>query len=184
MKLLRAAYRAVHAADRGATVLAAGLPNRSWDDLRAIYEAGGRGSFDAIAIHPFTKRVPDVLRIVRKVRAVQRRYKDARRPVWLTEMCWPASAPRGGEPFEGEPFETNNRGQAAKLGRVLRLLAAKRRSYNIERVFWYTWHSFEDASIPGYWPSFCGLRRYNVHGKLISTPALRTFRRTIKALTR
>ena len=47
--------RRSRAADPGATVVLAGLPNVSWTALRRIYEAGGRGHFDAVALHPYTR---------------------------------------------------------------------------------------------------------------------------------
>ena len=56
VRLLAAAYRAVKAADRGATVVTAGLPNFSWRDLQSLYGAGLRGHFDVVAVHPFTGR--------------------------------------------------------------------------------------------------------------------------------
>ncbi len=56
MRLLGAAYSAVKAADPGATVVTAGLPNFSWKDLETLYRAGlrAKGHFDAVAVHPFT----------------------------------------------------------------------------------------------------------------------------------
>ena len=42
-------------ADPGATVVLAGLTNRSWIALRQLYKAGARGLFDAVALHPYTR---------------------------------------------------------------------------------------------------------------------------------
>src|SRR5262249_24192719 len=53
VSLLKAAHAALTAADPGARTILAGLPNESWLALRAIYKAGGHGSFDVVALHPY-----------------------------------------------------------------------------------------------------------------------------------
>ena len=54
-ELLRVTHKAIKHADPGARVVLAGLPNTSWDALRALYERGGvKGHFDVAAVHPFT----------------------------------------------------------------------------------------------------------------------------------
>ena len=123
VRLLKAADAALAAADPGATVVLAGLPNESWTALRQIYKAGGRGHFDAVALHPYTRKPRDVLRLVRYARREMRRANDGRTPVWLTELSWPAAKGKVPRPAG---FETTDRGQAAKLGAALRLLVRDR----------------------------------------------------------
>ena len=89
--LRRRRTRAARAPTRARTVVLAGLPNVSWMALRAIYEAGGRGRFDAVALHPYTRRPRDVVRLVRYARRVMRKRGDGRLPVWVTELSWPAA---------------------------------------------------------------------------------------------
>ena len=137
VKLLRSARRALRAADGGARVVLAGLPNRSWTALRSIYRAGGKGAFDAVALHPYTGKPGHVVKLVRLARREMARYRDGRKPVWITELSWPAT--KGTHRSTG--FETSNAGQAKRLRRTLRLLAAERRRLRIERVYWYTWLS-------------------------------------------
>ncbi|MDX6399090.1 MAG: polysaccharide biosynthesis protein PslG, partial [Gaiellaceae bacterium] len=50
--LLRASRAAVKAVDPRATIVLAGLPNKSWSSLEKIYKAGGRKLFDIAAFHP------------------------------------------------------------------------------------------------------------------------------------
>ena len=63
VKLLKAADKALKAADPGSKTVLAGLPNESWKAMEAIYDAGARGSFDVAALHPYTgkpeERDPD-----------------------------------------------------------------------------------------------------------------------------
>ena len=179
---VEAAERGVHSVDPSATVVLAGLPNRSWEALSKIYAAGGRGSFDAVAIHPYSSSPARVVRIIRYARRVMRRNGDERVPIWVTEFSWPATgemsdASRSGSPF-GRPV--TNAGQARLLGRTVRVFARARRRLRIERLVWYTWISRE---LPGRDNAFdyAGLRRIR-NGAHVSSPALRVFRRWARRL--
>jgi polysaccharide biosynthesis protein PslG len=173
--LLRSAHRALHRADRGARTILAGLPNASWLALRAVYRAGARGAFDVVALHPYTGKVANVLRLVRYARAEMARAHDARRPVWITELSWPAAV---GHTETTAGFETTERGQAARLRAGLRRLAAARRSLRIGRVDWYTWLSQEGGPSSFAWS---GLRRVR-DGRVVSARALPAFRAAARRL--
>jgi hypothetical protein len=174
--MLRASAAAVRTADPGATVVLAGLTNASWIDLAAIYDAGGRGSFDAVAVHPYTHRVRDVLRVVRLARAEMARRGDGALPVWITELSWPAAVGRAAETYG---FEVGTEAeQAQRLRRAVRVLAARRTRLRIGRVVWYTWLSTEQG--PGSF-DWAGLRRTR-GGRRVTMPALAAFRRAAREL--
>ena len=172
--LLKASRRALRAADPGARVILAGLPNISWVGLRQIYRAGGRGSFDAVALHPYTTP-RNVLRLVRLARVETRRFRDGRVPIWITEMTWTASRGKA----RGLPgLVTDERGQSGRLRTVLSRLARARRKYRIQKVIWYTWLSREGSRNPFDW---AGLRRLR-GDQIASAPALAIFRRAARRL--
>jgi hypothetical protein len=173
--LLRAARSALRAADPGATVVLAGLPNESWTALRQIYEAGGRGQFDAVALHPYTRYPRDVVRTVAYARREMRKRGDGRLPVWVTELSWPAAKGKVDRPVG---FEVSDKGQAARLGEALKKLAKARKRLRIARVFWYTWLSSEAGPSAFDWS---GLRRERAGGS-VSAPALTVFRRQARWL--
>lgn len=175
VKLLRASRKALRAADPGSRTILAGLPNESWTALRAIYHAGGRGSFDVVALHPYTGRPRNVIRLIQFARREMRRYRDARRPVWLTELSWPASK---GKTAGAPGFVTDEKGQASRLRLALSLLARDRRKYRIERVVWYTWLSREGSQNAFDWS---GLRRLR-DGQVVSAPSLGVFRAAARRL--
>jgi Glycosyl hydrolase catalytic core len=177
VRVLRASRRALRRADRGARLILAGLPNRSWRALRSIYRAGGRRAFDAVALHPYTGHPRDVVRIVRLARREMRRGGDRRKPVWVTELSWPAAE---GKTQGTTGFETSERGQARRLREALERLATARRRLRIERVYWYTWLSAEGGENSFNWS---GLRRLR-GGRVVSAPALKVFRRTARRLRR
>jgi hypothetical protein len=155
-RVLKAAYRAIHRADRGATVVAGSLVAISrysqWRGMRDLYRAGAKPYFDVVAVHPFTNvpnsarySVEQVLEIVRRVRAQMRKRGDGRKPIILTELTWPAAigkVPR--QRLLG--LETTSRGQLARLKAVYRRLAVVRRTLGITRAYWYTWASQYDAN--------------------------------------
>ncbi len=174
VRLLRAARRAIRAADRRATVVLAGLPNRSWTEVRRLYRAGARGHFDALALHPYTGRPSNVVRLVELARREMRRFGDTRTPVWLTEVSWPASEGK----IQGVPgFTTTDAGQAARLRDGVRLLDRARRRLRIAKVVWYTWLSADVGSPNAF--DYSGLRRLR-GGEIIDTPALAAFRRAAR----
>ena len=175
VKLLRAAHRALRGADRGSRTILAGLPNESWTALRQIYRRGGRGSFDAVALHPYTGKPRNVVRLAELARKEMRRFKDGRKPIWITELSWPAAK---GKTKNTTGFETTDRGQAQRLGEGLELLARARKRLRIQRVFWYTWLSREGS--PNSF-DYSGLRRER-GGRIVSVPALDAFRSAARRL--
>jgi hypothetical protein len=175
VRLLRAAHGAIEGADPGAQVVAAGLTNESWKDLAALYRAGGRRWFDVAAIHPFSRRVENVLKIVALARAAMRRAGDARAPLAVTELSWTSGRGRSTINYG---WETTERGQAARVRAALTGLAAVRRRHRLHSVHWYTWLSpplGDDESF-----SYAGLRR-QAGGRIVDKPALAAFRAATRA---
>ena len=176
VELLRAAGPAIKAVDPAAQVVAAGLTNRSWEDLRRLYDAGARGLFDAAAVHPFSRRPSNVMKIVRLTRGVMKKAGDGRLPLVLSEISW--SSGKGKSTFN-YGWETSERGQASRIRQILPMLAAARRKLRLQAVYWYTWLSppiGDDESF-----SYAGLRRMK-RGKPVSKPALGAFRATVRRL--
>jgi hypothetical protein len=150
VRLLKPAYRAVHSADRGATVLVGGLvgvnQGTPWSQLGALYRAGAKGYFDAAAAHYYS--APDTVKataeqaveLIRRMRTQMRRARDERRPIWFTEVTWTAA--EGQIPSsEMLGFETTPKGQAQRLKAVFSRLARDRKRLRVGPVFWYNWAS-------------------------------------------
>jgi hypothetical protein len=113
--MLKAAYPAVKAADPAATVVMGGLWTNDFAFLEGIYRAGARGSFDAVAVHPYVGGLgptvswkgmdpgEDPNRISRyafpgisEIRRSMDTFGDTTKPVWLTEFGWSTTTVRGG----------------------------------------------------------------------------------------
>jgi hypothetical protein len=171
--LLRAARIAIRAADRRATILLAGLTNgassTSWEALRMILKAGGRGLFDGVGLHPYTSKVANILKTVRYARAEMRR-RGGIRPVWLTEISWSSSGGRTTDHFA--TWDTSERGQARMVRTALTALARERRRLGIRQVTWYTWLSPDVGRSK--WFDYAGLSRIK-DGRVVRKPALKAF---------
>jgi polysaccharide biosynthesis protein PslG len=189
-QLLKGAYTAIHRADRRAKVIAGSLINAGsydqWDAVRDLYRAGARRYFDVVGVHPFTnapssvrRTVAQVVYVVRRVRAQMRRYHDRRKPIFVTEMTWPAA--RGRVPTSDPVYwiSSTPRGQAQRLKATYAALARLRRKLGVKQIRWYTWATQYDANS---YPSirafrFSGLTRLNGNGTFSPMPILRTYAR-------
>lgn len=127
-EMLKASYTAVHAVVPDAIVLSAGLAPASDDPgnrtmspgtfIDRLYTAGGRGSFDAIALHPYS--YPELLSVqreeqwapyawVRSVRQSMVNNGDEGKKIWFTEF----GAPVGMVSWEGRQVSISDEQQAA-----------------------------------------------------------------------
>ncbi|MEA2302765.1 MAG: polysaccharide biosynthesis protein PslG [Solirubrobacteraceae bacterium] len=176
--LLSASDRALKQADPRSKTVAAGLTNQSWLDLRKLYAAGARSFFDVAAIHPFSRRVSNVVRLVRLARTEMRKAGDARKPVMLTEVSWSSGQ---GESQYNYGWETTEAGQAERIRALLPKLAAQRVSLRIAGLYWYTWLSRPVGGLDSF--DYSGLRRVGPDGKVVDKPALTAFAQTVHRLT-
>ena len=80
----------------------------------AIYDAGARGSFDVVTLHPYTGKPKNVVRIVKIVRREMERRGDGKMPIWVTELSWPAAQ---GKTVQHHDFETTENGPGGRGSR-------------------------------------------------------------------
>ena len=170
--LMRATRIELRRADPRARLIMAGLPNKSWTELARIYRAGGGRYFDAVALHPFTRKVDGVFEILRRGRKVMARNGDRRMPLIVTELSWPSAH---GKTSRTYGIEVTERGQAERVRKALPLLAARRKSLRLEGVYWYTWLT-EDRR-DDYPFDYAGASRVR-DGRIVRKPAFRALRET------
>ncbi|MBT0565447.1 glycosyl hydrolase 53 family protein [Williamsia sp. CHRR-6] len=102
-RMMAAAYPAIKAAQPDATVVFAGLSRATGGDapptfLQQFYAAGGRGTFDAMAMHPYIfyegwPTDPDnALSDVDRTYRVMIANGDAQKKIWFTEIGAPTQA--------------------------------------------------------------------------------------------
>jgi hypothetical protein len=176
-RMLNAAYAAIKRADPGATVAMAGLANFSWRDLERLFAKGGaKLRFDVAAVHPFSGRPSNSVKIVRLNREVLDRHGAARKPIWLTELTW--SSAKGRKKNLTKDWETTEAGQAVRLREAYALFVRARRALRLERIYWYTWVTIDRDSPNSF--DYSGLRTQRPDGSVVDKPAARAFRAVVR----
>ena len=177
--LLKAAHDAIKAADPGATVVAPGFGNKSWQAMEKAYKAGMNHSmYDVAATHPFSYRVANVLKIVKLVRGVMAKHGDAKVPLSISEITWASS--KGEAATDISDFATTPAGQAQKLTQAYKALMAKRRAWHIQDVIWSTWLTSDGVDGSHNLFDWSGLRRLNPadpSAEPLDKPALAAYRK-------
>jgi hypothetical protein len=169
--LLKATAAAIRAADPGAEVVSAGLPDSDVgmpfeEYLAGLYAAGWRSAFDSFAIHAYSPSATGTLEFVRYVRQLIDAYGDATKPIWITEFGWATDGPV-------TAFTTDEDNQARLVGDAVRGLIADRASLGLRGLVYFDWR--DHALLPGQddqWPYHTGLLRAGGGAK----PALEAFR--------
>jgi hypothetical protein len=176
-RLLNATYQAIKQADGGATVVMAGLANFSWRDLRRLFRKGGEKlRFDVAAVHPFSGRPSNSVKIVALNRAVLNRNGARAKPIWLTELTW--SSAKGKKKKLTQNWETTEAGQARRLTQAYRLFVRARRALRLQRIYWYTWVTVDRDSPNSF--DYSGLRTERADGSVVDKPAARAFRAVVR----
>ncbi len=187
--LLVAAHKAIKDADPGAKVVLGALSNAAhavaWRSLGELYRTGGgvRGLFDQAAVHPYTLQPKNVVRIAGYFRDMMRRYGDARKPMLLTELSWPATNDSHGRnrTDHNYGFNVTERQQAQKIREAYPLLVKARRSLGIASVYWYTWASVDRGRTDPF--DYAGLRKVSSPSRdSTAKPAFDAWRQVVLSL--
>ena len=188
-KLLKAGYKAVHAADHSAKVVSGAMVGLNtttltpWAETRLLYEAGAGKYFDVLAVNAYTggATVQDTSKnnneLETKVRAVMRARGQARKPIWITEVA--SSAAQGQIPKKDYVgIETTRSGQMARLKAIYTNFATHR-SLGVDRLYWSTWatsYDFKKLNNTIATFAFTGLTRWPGGNVFHPLPLLSDFR--------
>jgi hypothetical protein len=137
--LLRASYNIVKSLDPGAKIVMAGITQRAWEEIEVLYQRGIKPYFDVAALQIFPQTIHRAVKATALFRDALRRRRDGRKPIYLTEITWPASKGR----TEGIKYQRQEtpRGMATKLSQMYSAMATRRTRLRVGKVFWYTWSS-------------------------------------------
>jgi len=176
--MLRAVGDAIHTADPGAEVVAAGLPE-SYSAISVqrfvdgMYAAGAKGSFDTLAVHPYARSADETVWILEQARRALDRHGDRAVGLWATELGWAT----GGPPA---PYRVREVDQARLMTQTLDALVAQRDRLRLRGAVYYFWQ--DCAPWPGgkdFWGLHTGLHRLDGSAK----PALAAFVDGTRALS-
>lgn len=151
VRLLRAADRAIEAADPSATVVTAGMPfftlamERSF--LTGLFRAGMAGSFGALSIHSYSPtQAPERLELAR---ALMNHFGAARAQLWSTELAWASGPP--------DPWVSDPRSQASSIESFGAWVARNRHRLDLRQIFWYSLQDRVPGPDPRWWGYHLGL---------------------------
>lgn len=176
--MVRAARTAIKGVDPQARIVLGGLSGAPWWELERIYRAGGKGTFDVVAIHPYRDTPGLVIQAARATRRMMNRFGDGQMPIMITEVT--RSSSQGY--VEDHPLYGDETDQAVWLTQLLSKFERYRHALGIERMFWFTWMS---PPVGGdlIW-EYAGLRRRESDGRVVDKPALGAMRIAVKAWKR
>jgi hypothetical protein len=173
--LLRASYNIIKPLDSGAKVVMAGLTQRAWEEIEILNQRGVKRYIDIAALQIFPQTVKRAVKATQFFRDAMRRRGDGRKPIYLTEITWPASRGR----TQGIKYQRQEtpQGMASKLTQMYRAMALRRQAMGVGKVFWYTWSSpyGRGGSIFNY----AGLQRFDDHS-FQPQPALGAYQRSAR----
>jgi hypothetical protein len=175
--LLRSSYNIVKSLDPGAKIVLAGITQRAWEEIELLYQHHIKPYFDVAALQIFPQTVKRSVKATTLFRDALRARRDGRKPIYLTEISWPASKGR----TQGIKYQRQETpaGMALKLGQMYSAMARNRRRLRVTKVFWYTWSSpyGRGGSIFNY----AGLQRFDDQS-FTAQPALHTYQRAARRL--
>jgi hypothetical protein len=170
--LLRASHNIVKTLDPGAKVVLAGITQRAWEEIEILYKHGIKRYFDVAALQIFPQTVHRSVVASQLFRDALRHRKDGRKPIYLTEVTWPASKGKT-KPIKFQRQDTP-RGMATKLSELYKAMVSRRRSLRVGKVFWYTWSSPYGRGGSNF--HYTGLLRYD-DNVFTAQPALGAYQR-------
>jgi hypothetical protein len=175
--LLRSSYNIVKSRDPGAKIVLAGITQRAWEEIELLYQHHIKPYFDVAALQIFPQTIRRSVKASELFRAALRARRDGGKPIYVTEISWPASKGR----TQGIKYQRQEtpRGMASKLGKMYSAMARNRRRLRIRKVFWYTWSSpyGHGGSIFNY----AGLQRFD-YMNFTAQPALRVYQRAARRM--
>jgi hypothetical protein len=189
-QLLQATYPVVKAAEPHATVVLGGLTGNDYPFLEGVYQAGGKGYFDAVGVHTDTacnvlspyeflrgagnRLIPDSFLAYREVHAVMMANGDDK-PIWMTEMSWRTT---GAECSEGawagqKPEGVTEEQQATYLKQAYHCLSE---DPYVQVALWFALQD-DGAAVSGLVrangtrkPSFAAMKAYAAEGDKLTEP--------------
>jgi hypothetical protein len=143
-KLLKAAYPAFKQGSASTPVVFGGMQYVDTDWIRRAYDAGAKGSFDVMAVHPYmgvADQAPTVkddgtiwtLNHVKTVRDLMVARGDSGKKIWFTEFGWSTHANDPGTP--GWALGVSEDTQAKYLTQTVQYVRAN--LPYVQRMYWY-----------------------------------------------
>jgi hypothetical protein len=159
-RLVQISHDAIATKDPKARIVLAGLSGTGdiapQTFLNSFYAVSGiKNKFDAVGLHPYAPTLDRQRQTIQRVRNVMASRGDAATPLWLTELAWGSAEP--------DSFGLNKgpAGQAQMLRKSFNMILANRKTWHIERLFWYHWRDPLDLNASCSFCATAGLLTYD-----------------------
>jgi polysaccharide biosynthesis protein PslG len=159
-QLLKAAAKPMKAADPGAQIVTAGMPeSRIGVPLKkfipGMYKAGAKKWFDVLAINPYGHTAKAVVANLASARKIMKQFHDSAQ-IWGTEIGWSDVGPAG-------PQRVGSQGQAAQIRDVVKLLTRARGRLKLRGFVYFSWRDGAPYNGKDFWGLHTGL--LNIEGQ-------------------
>ena len=177
VRMLAAARSALRVVDSRAQIVTAGLPAsrqgvKLETYLSAMYRAGGRRHFDALALHPYSATTTELLARLRRTRAIMSAKGDGRKGLWITELGWATQGP-------ASRYRVGRAGQSRLLRDAVIKLGRNRTQLRLRGIVYFNWRDSRPyAGGKDFWGLHTGLRDLQGRAK----PALGLLRRALASV--
>jgi hypothetical protein len=171
-RLLKASHDAIKSKDPKAQVALAGMPGygdvNAWDFLNQLYNqvASVKSYFEVASLHPYGPNIDKVKSEIQKFRDAMTSHADRATPLWITELGW------GSAPPDRFGINKGPQGQAKMLKSAYKTILANRKTWNVQRLFWYHWRDPKSSHANCSFCASAGLIKFNRTAK----PALAVFK--------
>ncbi len=150
-KLLKLSADIIHQVDNKAKIMLAGLfasPDKgavrgrivAVKFLEKLYKINGaKQAFDIAAVHPYSRSVSGVIKVIEEIREVMAKNGDGRKKLAVSELGWSSNKPNGSILAKGTKGQTN-----ALKGAFKKLLAG-RSKFKLHSVSWFCLRDIDPA---------------------------------------
>lgn len=175
--MLKASARAIRTIDPKAEIVLGGLPESKQGIAVATYidllrKAGANGSYDTLAIHPYSPDVGGVMEGLQAARDALDEAGEQDVPIWITEVGWADNGPKG-------KFTVSSARQAELVSELYQRTGAVAEALKLRGVAYYGWRDVKPY--PGgrdFWGLHTGLMTLGNDRK----PALRAYEEATTAI--
>jgi hypothetical protein len=175
--LLADASQAIHAADPGAEVVSAGMPQSTdgvnlFKFVQALVNDGAGKWMNTLAVNAYAPTASGVNAILRHVRSILNSGGAANVGLRVSEIGWSDVGPKS-------KFRAGVSGQAKQISKVIADFGADRSSLGLKGFVYFTWRDTKPFyHVKDFWGLHTGLLKLNGKAK----PSLRAFTNAVAGL--
>jgi polysaccharide biosynthesis protein PslG len=179
-RLLKVTAKRIHAADPGAGIVTAGLPDSHlsrpgnvFSYVKALLHAGAGRSLDTLGVNPYGKNTSQLVGKLKRFRSILNHGHARKAKLWVTEFGWSDVGP-------ASSFRAGSAGQARQIRRALPALVRLRSHLRLRGIVYFSWR--DGAPYPPAFKDFWGLHTGLLRVNGAPKPAFASFKAALASL--